>query len=110
MNDPHGRMHKAELEDFILSLPDFGLTIKKSKVVPSFSVINELLRLGKSDSGMSGCFEWEPIQIELHTYTALRDSLNKKLGSDAVEFDDDKLSLKQWMSLARSHFSNKRGQ
>lgn len=104
INDPDGSVCKSGLDDFILRLPNVGMTIRKSKVIPPFEVVNELLNLGKCDAGMSGVFEWKPVQLEIGEYEILKECFRTQLGEEAANLNAGKVTLKKWVSLARSHY------
>jgi len=104
INDPSGSEVISTMDDFILKLPGIGLIIRKAKVIPPLKIVNELLSTGKCDAGMSGCFEWQPLQIQEKEYQIFKKSLEQILGTEAVFLDEEGLTLKKWMSLARSHF------
>ncbi len=106
INDPEGSEKTTVLDDFILHLPGIGLTIRKTKLIPPLNVINELLSTGKCDAGMSGCYEWTPCKIDVDEFEQLKVSLEKALGSDSHTLEKEDLSLKKWMSLARSSFKS----
>lgn len=104
VNDPKGSEKISSLHDFFLSLPGVGLTIKKTKIIPPLNVVNELLSQGKCDAGMSGCFEWRPFKIDTKDFEVFKVALEKALGKDAKTLKEEDVSLKKWMSLARSQF------
>lgn len=104
LNDSNGIQKTSTLCEFVLGLPDIGLMIRKTKFIPPLIVINELLNIGKCDAGMSGYYEWVPFKIDSEEYEQLKKSLEKKLGSDVRYLKVENLSLKKWMSLARSNF------
>lgn len=40
----------------------------RAKRVPPFSVLKSILLSGKIDMGMSGCYEWSPVEIDKDDY------------------------------------------
>src|SRR5687767_4741508 len=60
------------LVDLVAELP-----VLSAGLIPPLHVLNDLLRLGRDDAGMSGGAEWEPIQIDKSEWRALVTALER---------------------------------
>jgi len=104
INDPDGSNYVADLSDFILLFPDIGLIIKKGKLIPPRSVLQEILRAEKKSFGMSGYFEWGSIDIDDQIYNEFKCKLESGLGAKYEDFGEQNISHKAWISKARSSY------
>lgn len=62
---------EGTLQDLLESVPYFFL----KGFIPPLTVVNEILRRGRADAGMSGGCEWAPFEIDPAEYEALVEAL-----------------------------------
>src|SRR5213594_1312053 len=62
-DDRHRRVQP--LADFVLDVPNL---IKPHDVIPPQRVLNDVLRRGLRDAGMSGACEWSPFELSAAEY------------------------------------------
>lgn len=80
------------LIQFLRSLPFLHFR----QFLPPLSVINHFLRFGRWDAGMSGLFEWTPIQIDENEYQELRSEYEKKDANSVVEVPNWVVDIASW--------------
>ena len=96
----------GSLTQFLFDIPALSFALRVWKTIPPHHVLNELLRSGVSDSGMSGGCQWQPFEVNDAEYAELLEDLltlpNADLSADA-EFANSG-SLKDWQfQLVRKH-------
>jgi hypothetical protein len=70
-----GRLRKSgSVLSLLFSIPYFFV----SEVIPPIDVINEVLKKGVVDAGMSGGCRWKPFQLDTQEYSELVSQLKKR--------------------------------
>lgn len=98
------------MTQLVFDIPALSFALRVWKTVPPRHVLNEILRSGVSESGMSGGCEWQPFEITDEEHAELlKDLLTLP---NANLFVDNKLenarNLKDWRSqLLKKHGKSK---
>jgi len=87
-----GRLfEEGGLADLLFDIPYLFL----GKIIPPIGVVNEILRKGTVDAGMSGGCKWKPFRVDRTSYAKLVADL-KKLGFRVVEPADWVTTHSDW--------------
>jgi hypothetical protein len=101
----------GSLTQLLFNIPALSFALRVWKTIPPYHILNEILRSGVSEAGMSGGCEWQPFELTEEEYAELLQDLltlpNLDLSVD-VEFKNAS-NLKSWQSqfLKRSDRSKK---
>ena len=106
-----GHWTYATLPAFLLSLPYLFRLDGSEEPIPPLAVLNEVFKLGKWDSGMSGSCEWKPFQISEQEYDELAQGLAALPKYRFVSDGDlaEVKSLRQWRGKVLSKYSKRSG-
>lgn len=102
------RQH-GSLTQLLFDIPALSFALRLWKTIPPRHVLNEILRNGVSEAGMSGGCVWQPFEIKEAEYAELLEDLltlpNTDLHID-VELENSS-NLKDWQfQLMRKHRKN----
>ncbi len=86
-DDRHRRVQP--LADFVLDVPNL---IKPHDVIPPLHILNDVLRRGLRDAGMSGACEWSPFELSAAEY----DELLAVLGERGCRTLETPGSIESW--------------
>ena len=101
-----GKWEVVEFEEFILRYsPSLAMHVNFTKQFPPLHILNEELRSGGQDQGMSGGCFWKPFEISKSDYLKIREEMLTNpvydLGYD--EHLESKTKLSKWCGAVLSH-------
>ena len=74
-------------------------TVFSAQLIPPLHVVNDLLRRGVRDAGMSGGCEWKPFEITHPEWVDLANDLKARTSGKACEWDIER----ECRDLERAH-------
>lgn len=108
MGAADGTWEIVDMKDFLLShSPNLRMSVFICNQFPPFHILNEELKSGGGDQGMSGGCIWKPFQITEDEYVLIRDNMltdpTIKLNYDDIL--EEKQTLKQWCGGVLSKYN-----
>jgi hypothetical protein len=68
----------AHIEGTVADLLEYIPYLLAMRIIPPLEVVNDVLRRGHSDAGMSGGCRWEPFKVDSHEWEELREALEAR--------------------------------
>ncbi len=96
----------GSLTQLLFDIPSLSFALRVWKTIPPHHILNEILRGGISDAGMSGGCEWQPFEITEAEYAELLEDLLTLPDADlSVDLElENARNQKIWQSqLLRKH-------
>ncbi len=106
-----GSWEIVEMSDFLLfHAPGLRMHVHICKQFPPLHILNEELRSGGSDQGMSGGCYWKPFELSEEEYNLLRDEMltNPELDIEYDQSLEEKTTLKKWCGSVLSKHNPRR--
>lgn len=106
-----GQWEVVSFDDFLTNLsPGLHMTILACKQFPPFHILNEELKTGGRDLGMSGGCFWKPFELTREEYDEIAEEMlsSPKLDLSYDETLEDRKTLKKWCGSVITHHNPRR--